>query len=142
MTKNCDIITIGDTMNNLDLMNYVLIKRELEMGSKKELTEKEQILVNKIDRICELDEYIKNKIDSLMSTNNISSARKVIATKMEKELPKRQIVEEPVVLEKPKVYTLKKPININKAGFADALIMALVSGFVSGIAVTILYMMI
>lgn len=129
-------------MKKTDLMRYVLIKREVEMGSKKELTEDEQILVNKVDRICELDEYVKTKIDSLMSTTSINGARKIVNSKIEREIPKRQIIETPIKEQSVnKVKVFRRPININKAGFADALIMAVVSGFVSGIAVTILYMM-
>ena len=134
-------------MNN-KLLDYVLMKKEIEMGNK--LNQEQEAKFKQMDAVYNSDETIKNEIDKLLNASSLNQAYDILSGKYIEE-PVQKVVEtepilnndnqggESITNEQEKVLVLS---NNKRAGFADALIMALVTGFVGGIATTILFMLI
>ena len=135
-------------MNN-KLLDFVLMKKELEMGNK--LTQEQEAKYKQIETVYNSDESIKKEIDKLLNADSLKQAYDIISGKViEQPVVQEKVEIEPVLNndnqggtpmtnEQQKVLVLS---NNKKAGFADALIMALVTGFVGGLATSILFMLI
>lgn len=132
-------------MNKNILLRYVLIKKEVEMGN--EIAEENKDFYNKMNMVYNNDPEVKKQIDMLVGAKSLRNAYDIISGRKIEEPVKEPVSEASDIpsggeaitnnLEKQKVLVLTK-----KAGFADALIMALVTGFIGGIATAILFMMI
>ncbi len=132
-------------MNKNILLRYVLIKKEVEMGN--EIAEENKDFYNKMNMVYNNDPEVKKQIDMLVGAKSLRNAYDIISGRKIEEPVKEPVCEASDIpsggeaitnnLEKQKVLVLTK-----KAGFADALIMALVTGFIGGIATAILFMMI
>lgn len=135
-------------MNN-KLLDFVLMKKELEMGNK--LNQEQENKFKQLETVYNSDDTIKKEIDKLLNADSLNQAYDILAGK---------VIEKPVIQQAPVTETIlnsdnqggtsmtneqQKVLvlsNNKRAGFADALIMALVTGFVGGIATTILFMLI
>ena len=135
-------------MNN-KLLDFVLMKKELEMGNK--LNQEQETKFKQLETVYNSDDTIKQEIDKLLNADSLNQAYDILAGK---------VIEKPVIQQAPVTETIlnsdnqggtsmtneqQKVLvlsNNKRAGFADALIMALVTGFVGGIATTILFMLI
>lgn len=135
-------------MNN-KLLDFVLMKKELEMGNK--LNQEQETKFKQLETVYNSDDTIKKEIDKLLNADSLNQAYDILAGK---------VIEKPVIQQAPVTETIlnsdnqggtsmtneqQKVLvlsNNKRAGFADALIMALVTGFVGGIATTILFMLI
>ena len=132
-------------MNKNILLRYVLIKKEVEMGN--EIAEENKDFYNKMNMVYNNDPEVKKQIDMLVGAKSLRNAYDIISGRKIEEPVKEPVSEVSDIpsggeaitnnLEKQKVLVLTK-----KAGFADAIIMALVTGFIGGIATAILFMMI
>lgn len=135
-------------MNN-KLLDFVLMKKEVEMGNK--LNQEQETKFKQLETVYNSDDTIKQEIDKLLNADSLNQAYDILAGK---------VIEKPVIQQAPVTETIlnsdnqggtsmtneqQKVLvlsNNKRAGFADALIMALVTGFVGGIATTILFMLI
>ena len=135
-------------MNN-KLLDFVLMKKELEMGNK--LNQEQETKFKQLETVYNSDDTIKKEIDKLLNADSLNQAYDILAGK---------VIEKPVIQQAPVTETIlnsdnqggtsmtneqQKVLvlsNNKRAGFADALIMALVTGFVGGIATSILFMLI
>lgn len=108
---------------------YALIKKQLEMDPDFVTEEQKQFLIE-MDKL--LNDIEKNKLDKIMNAKS-SLEMKCI----EKNIPSE------VLNTNQNIQTDEEPGRqfVKKAGFVDALIMALVTGFVGGVATTILFIM-
>ena len=134
-------------MNN-KLLDFVLMKKELEMGNK--LNQEQETKFKQLETVYNSDDTIKKEIDKLLNADSLNQAYDILAGKVIEPVIQQAPVTETILNsdnqggtsmtnEQQKVLVLS---NNKRAGFADALIMALVTGFVGGIATTILFMLI
>ncbi len=114
---------------NRQYEKYTLIKRQLEMDPEFVTEEQKQFLIE-MDNL--LNDSEKDKLDKITSAKSSLEMRCIERNIPEEFLKTNQSIQ---VDEEPGRQFVKK------AGFADALIMALVTGFVGGIATTILFIM-
>lgn len=149
--------------NNRRLMRYLLMKREILMGNT--LNQEQLKFYNEIESIYNTDIGFKEKIDLLLSADSMRKTNQILSGnyKEEKFTPYVDEIEPaninsnvikpleydtevsgggeiaPAQAENSKV--LVKVASSRKAGFVDALVMALVTGFVGGVATTILFIL-
>ena len=90
-------------MNNEDLLNYVRMKREKEMGLI--LTKSQEEFIKKIDMVYNSDEMIKSQIDLLLNTNSLRDAYSVLDGNI--ELPSDEKIEDNTWTNKDVVITAK-----------------------------------
>lgn len=132
-----------------ELKRYILMLREEEMNNNYKLSEEQIALINKVNGQIKTDPKLKAKLDRMLNArsnreiNAIENGIEVKETKAVDFVPqKEEVVEENKVVsfqeKKGKQLVLT---NNRRAGYIDALVMALVTGFVGGIATTILLMM-
>ena len=142
-------------MNKEKLFRYILMKREKEMGVS--LDEEQLNFFNEMENIINSDSVVKNQIDILLNTTSMQQMNRTLKkgyieqsnniVELKEEVD--DIVTEPeggasiapASTEMGTQLTLK-PNTSRKAGFVDGLVMALVTGFVGGVATTILFILI
>ena len=141
--------------NNQRLMRYLLMKREVQMGN--QLDQEQLKYYNQIENIYNSDAGFKEKIDLLLSADSMRKTNQILSGnyKQEKITPyvessvQNTSVEydtevsgggeiAPVQAETSKVLV---KVQNRKAGYVDALLMALVTGFIGGVATTILFIL-
>ncbi len=141
--------------NNQRLMRYLLMKREVLMGN--QLDQEQLKYYNQIENIYNSDEGFKEKIDLLLSADSMRKTNQILSGnyKQEKITPyvensvQNTSVEydtevsgggeiAPAQAETSKVLV---KVQNKKAGYVDALLMALVTGFIGGVATTILFIL-
>lgn len=140
-----------------EMYRYVLLLREEEMGNNYKLSPEQVHLIKKIETSLKDTPDLKEKLDSMAKASSMSEIYEIYSGKKievkELNITKKENV---VTFEQQKLenkainlqtqseggrqYT-KVPAN-KKAGYIDALVMALVTGFIGGIATTIIFMMI
>ena len=118
------------------LKRYILILREEEMNNNYKLREDQVKFLEKMTKELKENLELKEELNRLLSAKNNREMNgfheEVSTTEVASGTSKK---EENI---SPKQYVLK---NQKKAGYVDALVMALVTGFVGGISTTILLMM-
>ncbi len=124
-------------ITNQELERYVLTIREEEMGNDYRLDESQVKLISKVNQALKENPNLRNKITRLLQS---SSKREMNAIQQGREYKSEQ----PTVtnidsLTSKKVLVLK---DQKRAGYVDALVMALVTGFMGGLSTAILWMMI
>ena len=124
-------------ITNQELERYVLTIREEEMGNDYRLDESQVKLISKVNQALKENPNLRNKITQLLQS---SSKREMNAIQQGREYKSEQ----PTVtnidsLPSKKVLVLK---DQKRAGYVDALVMALVTGFMGGLSTAILWMMI
>lgn len=124
-------------ITNQELERYVLTIREEEMGNDYRLDESQVKLISKVNQALKENPNLRNKITQLLQS---SSKREMNAIQQGREYKSEQ----PTVtnidsLTSKKVLVLK---DQKRAGYVDALVMALVTGFMGGLSTAILWMMI
>ena len=123
-------------ITNQELERYVLTIREEEMGNDYRLDESQVKLISKVNQALKENPNLRNKITQLLQS---SSKREMNAIQQGREYkPEQPTVTNIDSLTSKKVLVLK---DQKRAGYVDALVMALVTGFVGGISTTILLMM-
>ena len=141
--------------NNQRLMRYLLMKREVQMGN--QLDQEQLKYYNQIENIYNSDAGFKEKIDLLLSADSMRKTNQILSGnyKQEKITP---YVENPVQntsveydtevsgggeIAPAQAETSKVLVKVQnkKAGYVDALLMALVTGFIGGVATTILFIL-
>ena len=140
-------------MNKQKLMRYVLMKKEKEMGIE---LEKDQVeFFNEMEKVYNSDPILKEQINSLVNASSMRDANNILAGNNKKEAFTPYVEDNikpvdidnevlgggeiaPTQAETSKV--LVKTQN-RKAGYVDALVMALVTGFVGGAATTVLFIL-
>ncbi|MBP3766095.1 MAG: hypothetical protein J6G98_02835 [Bacilli bacterium] len=140
-------------MNKQKLMRYVLMKKEKEMGIE---LEKEQVeFFNEMEKVYNSDPILKEQINSLVNASSMRDANNILAGNNKKEAFTPYVEDNikpvdidnevsgggeiaPTQAETSKV--LVKTQN-RKAGYVDAFVMALVTGFVGGVATTVLFIL-
>ena len=142
-------------MNSEELLRYVRLKREKEMGVI--LNDNENEFLSKIDKVYNSDSEIKKSIDMLLDTNSLRDAYNVLDGNLEvsNELPSVEQVEKNMMNNTSQIDDVVIPNRVQipdvedggrqftkRAGFIDVLILSLVTGFIGGVATTILFMMI
>lgn len=151
-------------MNSEELLRYVRLKREKEMGVI--LNDNENEFLSKIDKVYNSDSEIKKSIDMLLDTNSLRDAYNVLDGNLEvsNELPSVEQVEKNMMNNTSQIddvvnsnivddVVIPNRVQIpdvedggrqftKRAGFIDVLILSLVTGFIGGVATTILFMMI
>ena len=134
-------------MNNTELLRYVLMKKEREMGQT--LDEEQERLYNKIEKVCSIDSNIKNEINLLLNSDSLRNTYDILDGKVSVQ-PQTEKTNDVIIN---KVENIENIVTnkdsddgdrqlVKKAGFVDALVMALVTGFVGGVATTILFILI
>lgn len=123
--------------NRMDqLKRYILILREEEMNNNYKLREDQVKFLEKMTKELKENPELKEELNRMLSAKNNREMNgfqeEVSTTEVASGTSKK---EENI---SSKQYVLK---NQKKAGYVDALVMALVSGFVGGISTTILLMM-
>lgn len=142
-------------MNKQKLLRYILMKREKEMGVSLEGEQLE--FFNKMENIINSDEELQRRINMLLNTDSMQHMNTIMKNGyVEQPNPiaynnvgKEEVVTEPeggtsiapATAEVGNQLVLR-PNTSRKAGFIDALVMALVTGFVGGVATTILFILI
>ena len=124
-------------ITNQELERYILTIREEEMGNDYRLDESQVKLISKVNQALKENPNLRNKITRLLQS---SSKREMNAIQQGREYKSEQ----PTVtnidsLTSKKVLVLK---DQKRAGYVDALVMALVTGFMGGLSSAILWMMI
>ena len=146
-------------MNRQKIMRYLLMKKEKEMGTK--LEPYQEKFFNEMEALCNSDEEIKRQINALLNVGSVQNINQMLSgTYKEKEFTpyvEEKIIPMPRPIEydtevpggsemaMPQAETSKvlvKTASNRKAGFIDALVMALITGFVGGVATTILFILI
>lgn len=141
--------------NNQRLMRYLLMKKEVSMGN--QLDQEQLKYYNQIENIYNSDAGFKEKIDLLLSADSMRKTNQILSGnyKQEKITP---YVENPVQntsveydtevsgggeIAPAQAETSKVLVKVQnrKAGYVDALLMALVTGFIGGVATTILFIL-
>lgn len=152
--------------NNQRLMRYLLMKREVLMGNT--LDSDELKFYNEIEAIYNNEPGFKSKIDLLLNADSMRKTNQILTGnyKEEKFTPyveendSKDIKENAIELPKPVEYdtevsggseiapsqaesskVLVKVTTSKKAGYVDALVMALVTGFLGGVTTTILFIL-
>lgn len=145
------------------IMAYVLMAKEIEMNPTQEPTKDQILIANEIHGQMEVDQNLKSLINNLISINNLADMRKMYTTyasgnqvpnviPIEKKIeerseqnyqgqpmqPENNILEPRPIVSMPKIFT--KKID-RKAGYIDALVLALITGFAGGIMTTTILMM-
>lgn len=124
-------------ITNQELERYVLTIREEEMGNDYRLDESQVKLISKVNQALKENPNLRNKITQLLQS---SSKREMNAIQQGREYkPEQPTVTKIESLTTNKVLVLK---NQKRAGYVDALVMALVTGFMGGLSTAILWMMI
>ncbi len=123
--------------NRMDqLKRYILILREEEMNNNYKLREDQVKFLEKMTKELKENPKLKEELNRMISAKNNREMNgfqeEVSTTEVASGTSKK---EENI---SSKQYVLK---NQKKAGYVDALVMALVTGFVGGISTTILLMM-
>lgn len=123
--------------NRMDqLKRYILILREEEMNNNYKLREDQVKFLEKMTKELKENPELKEELNRMLSAKNNREMNgfqeEVSTTEVASGTSKK---EENI---SSKQYVLK---NQKKAGYVDALVMALVTGFVGGISTTILLMM-
>lgn len=123
--------------NRMDqLKRYILILREEEMNNNYKLREDQVKFLEKMTKELKENPELKEELNRMLSAKNNREMNgfheEVRTTEVASGTSKK---EENI---SSKQYVLK---NQKKAGYVDALVMALVTGFVGGILTTILLMM-
>ena len=127
-----------------DIKNYILILREEELGNNYQLSEKQLKIVTKINNRIKNDPMFKQKLDHMMTAKDFNELSSIWY-----DMPMVETVVDDDGIEiigdiesndsssdekdKQKVLT--------KAGFVDAFVMALVTGFIGGIATMIVFIL-
>ena len=124
-------------ITNQELERYILTIREEEMGNDYRLDESQVKLISKVNQALKENPNLRTKITRLLQS---SSKREMNAIQQGREYKSEQ----PTVtnidsLTSKKVLVLK---DQKRAGYVDALVMALVTGFMGGLSTAILWMMI
>ena len=124
-------------ITNQELERYVLTIREEEMGNDYRLDESQVKLISKVNQALKENPNLRNKITQLLQS---SSKREMNAIQQGREYkPEQPTVTNIDSLTSKKVLVLK---DQKRAGYVDALVMALVTGFKGGLSTAILWMMI
>ena len=124
-------------ITNQELERYVLTIREEEMGNDYRLDESQVKLISKVNQALKESPNLRNKITQLLQS---SSKREMNAIQQGREYkPEQPTVTNIDSLTSKKVLVLK---DQKRAGYVDALVMALVTGFMGGLSTAILWMMI
>ena len=124
-------------ITNQELERYVLTIREEEMGNDYRLDESQVKLISKVNQALKENPNLRNKITRLLQS---SSKREMNAIQQGREYkPEQPTVTNIDSLTSKKVLVLK---DQKRAGYVDALVMALVTGFMGGLSTAILWMMI
>lgn len=124
-------------ITNQELERYILTIREEEMGNDYRLDESQVKLISKVNQALKENPNLRNKITQLLQS---SSKREMNAIQQGREYkPEQPTVTKIESLTTNKVLVLK---NQKRAGYVDALVMALVTGFMGGLSTAILWMMI
>jgi len=132
-----------------EMTRYILMLKEEAMENNYKLSDAQITLTKKVNTALKNNPKLKEKQDKMLNAGSLSEMHMIwYGRKNAIVEEKEDIIQIPVVentevsieqQEKGRQYTL---VNNKKAGFADALIMALVTGFVSGSFTTILLLMI
>lgn len=141
--------------NNQRLMRYLLMKREVLMGN--QLDQEQLKYYNQIENIYNSDEGFKEKIDLLLSADSMRKTNQILSGnyKQEKITPYVESSDQNIPVEydtevsgggeiaPAQAETSKVLVKVQnkKAGYVDALLMALVTGFIGGVATTILFIL-
>ena len=124
-------------ITNQELERYVLTIREEEMWNDYRLDESQVKLISKVNQALKENPNLRNKITQLLQS---SSKREMNAIQQGREYkPEQPTVTNIDSLTSKKVLVLK---DQKRAGYVDALVMALVTGFMGGLSTAILWMMI
>ena len=124
-------------ITNQELERYILTIREEEMGNDYRLDESQVKLISKVNQALKENPNLRNKITQLLQS---SSKREMNAIQQGREYkPEQPTVTNIDSLTSKKVLVLK---DQKRAGYVDALVMALVTGFMGGLSTAILWMMI
>lgn len=148
-------------MSDEKIMSYVLMVKEMEMNPNQSPTKEQATIINQIHQQMEIDQNLKALIHNLISMSNLSDMRNMCAsyasgkqvvniapTHIEAEkdnvINQEQVksnnhsFDSGPVISKPKIFT--KTID-RKAGYIDALVLSLITGFAGGIITTVVLMM-
>lgn len=141
-----------------EMVRYILMLKEEEMENNYKLTDSQIALNNKVREALKNNPDFRAKFSKMVQAGSLSEmqliwiGREKTAT-VQNEIP---VVSEETMdlnslqndvqesLEKGKQYVLEKGKSIKddkRAGYVDALVMALVTGFVGGISTAIIMMM-
>ena len=134
-------------MNNR-ILRYILMKKEKEMGVS--LEPEQEKFYNEMELAYNNDASVKNQIDRLLGADSLKSTYDIMfnnnQAKEENIVPFVPDTKEEIakVVELPSV---PEPDDtgrqlVKRAGFVDALLMALVTGFIGGIATSILFILV
>lgn len=116
-----------------EIKRYVLILREEEMDNNYKLSDEQIALVKKVEREMIENKNTKEKIDKILVSKSNNEINHIQQGK--------EYINEPIVANVENMNGGRQLVY-KKAGFVDALVMALVTGFVGGMATTILFMLI
>ncbi len=152
-----------DTKNKQRLMRYLLMKREVLMGNS--LEQSQMKFYNDMESIYNTDPIFKSQIDMLIGADSMRKTNQILSGKYKEEkftpyVEEKEPVNNIVELKNPLEYdtevsgggeiapaqaesskVLVKVASSRKAGYVDALLMALVTGFIGGVATTILFIL-
>ena len=144
-----------------EMVRYILILREENMENYYNLSDDQKNLIKKVENNIRVNSELKNKLTQMMNASSMSemleiyNGRKLEVPNIEfskqENVTEVELVKENIVEFNSETKEIKQEENgrqltltrINKkAGYVDALVMALVTGFVGGASTMIMFMMI
>ena len=124
-----------------DIKNYILIVREEELGNNYKLSEEQLKTITKINNRVKNDPLFKQKLDRLLAAKDFNELSSIwydmpmVETNVDTDGIEIIGDTEPITSDDTSSSEEKdKQKVLSKAGFVDAFVMALVTGFMGGIA--------
>ena len=126
-----------------EAVRYILMLKEEAMENNYTLLPEQIELNKKVNKAMIEDINLKNKISQMCNANSISEMNMIWYGIKRATDNKSEIIQNPPITSSPEGGEGKQYVlTSKKAGFVDAMIMALITGFVSGMAISILFLMI
>jgi cellulose synthase/poly-beta-1,6-N-acetylglucosamine synthase-like glycosyltransferase len=141
-------------ISNEELESYILIIREEEMDNNEKLNDNQLELVRKINEARKNNPIFKEKLDKMLLSRSLTEMNMVKCgipvQKKEERLDSNVISsDDNITYENDNIIpindiqggTEKQKVLVKKAGYVDALVLALVTGFIGGISTMIILLM-
>jgi hypothetical protein len=125
-----------------ETLRYILILKEEAMENNYELSPEQIKLIKKVEAAKIEDISLNNKINQMINAKSINEMN-MIWYGIKVNDTSSEAIAEPPINSSPEGGAGKQYVltSNKRAGFVDAMIMALVTGFVSGMAISVLFLM-
>lgn len=129
--------------------SYILILREEEFGNNYKLSEAQVNLIKKVNELIKQDPQLKTKLDMMLLSRNNEEIKNIWYGVNNTMLPIKEdnsieenVIEDIIDDDIPNSSDEKGKQKVKTSGFVDVLVMSLVTGFIGGISMVVLLMLI